>query len=297
MKILTFCFLIFSTSTYGQFPDEYNFKKDTASFINYMLIIKTEIDSNSIIKYQTLTKHFNNQGFINLEYTLDNSGDTIELITSIFPNQFTEVQYHKLKNRKVDKGTFIYNHDDFLIQQIWNWGEGNENDTSTYTYNNQNQLIKKANQYEIGYYYDTLIYQNQNLISILSYDPKSDLRSSISYYYNDRGKLSEIKSFDEKGTLLSLEKFMHFNKNQPTLIEKNYFYFQGYKVQQKQTSKIDYYHNGKTKSEKSQLYKNDNLVWETHLIYSKEGFIKEYFYVDFQRKRKESSFSILQKER
>lgn len=284
-------FLIFSTSTYGQLLDDYHLKKDTASFINSTLITKTKIDSCGIIKNHTTIQQYDDKGFLSYDLTMDDIGKTIVLLSSHRPDQFTAIEYYNEGKLKGDTAYYIYNKEGFLISEKWNWGEDKETEKSTYTYNAQNKLISTSTQYEFGNFYDTLIYQNNKLTTILSYDKAYGLDDSIAYHYNSNGQLYEIRTFDKWKKLTSLEKLMNYQFNKPTYIEDENYYHE--KDTHRYITTIKYYPDGKTKYKLVQHFKNEDLLWEAKFFHSNKGFLKEKIHNDYEKKITTRSSTIL----
>lgn len=291
---LSFLLLILTQIVYSQFPYPYDLKRDTTEFYNSKYVLKTKIDSSGVVKDETLIINFNNEGFPISEFEINNSGDTIQIINYSYPDEFTEVEYHQIQNQKVDTGTFVFNKDGFLIQQIWNWGNNNEIDTSNYFYNNQNQIIKKADNYQTGYYFDTLTYQNNKLLTILSYDSNFNVLDSTSYQYAKDGKLEEIKSYNGKGRLHTLKMFTLNQDHSPTRIEENYKDGRYYNIEKKITT-IEYFANGKKKQESIIYFRDGKLIIEDNIFYSKGGWMEKITRMNFKNNTKTLSLITIQK--
>ncbi len=273
-NLLQIIILIYSSTLFGQDYYEVDLSREKSNLKNIVLKTRTLRDSTGITDYISNVQIYDKNGFSTLEFDLNKKGDTLEKITTSFPNKYSELQVHSYSNAKSDTAYYYYNRNNFEKKEIWKWGDNNETDTYEYYYDKNNRLLKQEVYFGVEKSWDTLIYKNDRITTVLSYDDTLERQDSISYLYNRENHLTKILKYNLVNELQETQTFKTNQKGKFVEIIKEFKTFEWSKDKRKYIIRMEYHLNGELKTKRIEEFINGKIESNSELNYNELGILE-----------------------
>jgi hypothetical protein len=278
-NLLQIIILIYSSTLFGQDYYEVDLSRKKPNLKNIVLKTRTLRDSTGITDYISNIQIYNKNGFSTLEFDLNKKGDTLEKISTSFPDKYSEIQIHSYSNAKSDTAYFYYTKNNFAKKEIWKWGDDNETDTYEYFYDKNNRLLKQEIYFGVEKSWDTLIYRNDRITTVLSYDDTLERQDSISYLYNQKNHLTKILKYNLANKLQETQTFKSNEKGKFIEIIKEYKTSElskdySLRFKKKHIIRMKYHLSGELKTKRIEEFINGNLESKSELNYNELGTLK-----------------------
>ncbi|WJJ96575.1 hypothetical protein [Algibacter luteus] len=274
-NLLQIIILILSSTLFGQDYYEVDLSREKPNFKNVVLKTRTLRDSTGITNYISNIQVYDKNGISILEFDLNRKGDTLEKITTSFPNKYSELQIHSYSNAKSDTAYYYYNKNNFEKKEIWKWGDNNETDTYEFFYDKNNRLLKQEVYFGVEKSWDTLIYKNDRITTVLSYDDTLERQDSISYLYNQKNHLAKILKFNLANELQETQTFKTNQKGKFKEIIKEFKTFEWSKDKRKHIIRMEYHPNGELKTKIVEEFINGKLESKSKLNFNESGLLEK----------------------
>jgi len=274
-NLLQIIILVFSSSLFGQDYYEVNLTRGNPNLKNVVLKTRTLMDSTGITDYISNIQIYNKNGFSTLEFDLNKKGDTLEKISTSFPDKYSEIQIHSYSNAKSDTAYFHYTKNNFEKKEIWKWGDNNETDTYEYFYNKNNRLLKQEIFFGVEKSWDTLIYNNDRITTVLSYDDTLERQDSISYLYDQKNRLAKILKYNLVNELQETQTFKTNEKGKFVEIIKEFKTFEWSNDKRKHIIRMEYHLNRELKTKNVEEFINEKLESKSELNFNESGLLEK----------------------
>ena len=164
-------------------------------------------------KYLSQREEYDRKGRSELHLYYDFEGEMASKIIRFYPAERVEKGVFQQKGAAVDSVLYLYNAQGYRLAEYWTWGDNKTVDSVKYNYSPTGNLRAIAFNYLGKTKRDSLIYRNELLEKVWTFDAAERLQREMEFFYLDNALL-KITHRNAKRIILEEEFFFYNGRGQ-----------------------------------------------------------------------------------